>query len=87
LRVGCRQTLPYRITEGLPVIEDLNPGPLLACTLRLFPVEGINILGPGVAKHNRRIVGGDRKPTPVKAHGDKILEVHNPFRSTKTSYH
>src|SRR5579862_5375278 len=69
-----------RITSNLPAIEDLKPCSLLACTLRLFPVEGVNILGPGVAKHNRRIVGGDRKPKSVIAHGGKILEVHNPFR-------
>ena len=48
--------------------------------LRLFPVKGVNILGPGVTKHNRRIVGGDRKPLSEKARGGKILEVHNPLR-------
>ena len=72
----------------MPVIRVPNfgqsPRPYLCRTLvnrlRLFPVKGVNILGSGVAKHDRRIVGGDRKPCSVIAHGLKILEVQNPFR-------
>jgi hypothetical protein len=71
-------------TYGVPVIRVPNfgqsPRPYLCRTLvnrlRLFPVESVNILGPGVAEHDRRIVGGDRKPSSVVAYGDNILEVH-----------
>src|ERR1017187_8805923 len=85
--MGCSRQLSMNSTYGVPVIRVPNfgqsPRPYLCRTLvnrlRLFPVEGVNILGPGVAKHNRRIVGGDRKPKSVIAHGGKILEVHNSF--------
>src|SRR5271166_3897399 len=49
------------------------------CRLRLFPVEGVDILGSSVAEQQRRIVRRKSQPTTPEAGKDKILQVHRSF--------